>query len=91
MMQYKPIALGVEENSEAKARAMVDQPVQFAIVSNVENHTIKAIALHLVRNVGSVERIIISRLCVSLAHLSTREIAVDTDLRQKVQERNFMR
>ena len=27
MMQYRPIALGVEENSEARARAVVDQPV----------------------------------------------------------------
>ena len=91
MMQYRPIALEVEENSEAKARAVADQPVPFAIVNIVENHTIKAIALHLERNVGSAEKKTISRLCVSLAHLSTKGTAVNTGLKQKVQERNSMK
>ena len=47
------MALEVETNFEAKVRAMADHPVRFTIVSIVENHTIKAIALHLERSVAS--------------------------------------
>ena len=38
---------------------------------------------------GSAARTIILRLCESLAHLSTKGTAVNTGLRQRVQERNF--
>ena len=79
------------ENSGAKARAMVDHPVRFAIANIVENHTIKGTALHLVRNVGSVKRTIILRLCANRAHLITREIAVNTDQETRVPKRNFMK
>ena len=91
MMLYIPMALEVEKNFETKVKAVADHPVRFATVSIVENHTIKAIAPHLERNVASAGRTIISRLCVSLVHLSTKGTVVDTGLRQKVQERNFMR
>ena len=92
MLYMQPMALEVEINFEAKVRAMVDHLVRFAIVSSVENHTIKAIAPHLGKSVASAERIIISRLYVSLAHLSTRETTVDIGLRQKeILERNFMK
>ena len=72
---------------------MVDHPVRFAIVNIVENHTIKAIAPHLERNVASVARTIILRLCVSLAHLSTKGTTVDKHRprSKRFQERNFMR
>ena len=74
------MALEVEKNFEAKVRAMADHPVRFAIVNIVENHTIKAIAPHLERSVASAGRTTISRLCVSLVHLSTKGTIVNTGL-----------
>ena len=43
------------------------------------------------KNVASAARTIILRLCVSLAHLSTKGTTVDIGLKQKVQKRNFKR
>ena len=84
------MALEVEINIEAKVRAMADHAVQSEIVNIVGSLTIEAIAPHMVKNVASVGRKIILRLCVSLVLLSTNtEIVASTDLKERVPKRNF--
>ena len=84
------MVLEVEENSGAKARAMVDHPVQFTIVSIVGKLTIKETVLHLARSVGNVVKRNTLKLYVSLALVQTREIAanIGQELREK---RNFIK
>ena len=90
MIQYRPMVLEVEENLGPKARAMVDHPVQFTIVSIVERPTIRATVLHLARSVENVAKRTTLKLYVSLVLVQTREIAVNIGQGLKG-KRNFMK
>ena len=86
MIQFK--VTGVEVNLEARAKVESDPQAPLGTASIVERATIEAIVPLLAKSAKSVEKIIISKLYVSLVQTSTIQANIYPKEKGK---RNFMK